>query len=221
MTRAPRERTEVRRAPEKQVRERAALDALLDHALVAHLAVVDDDGQPYVLPLACARDGDRLLVHGSTASRALRALAAGAATCATVTVLDGVVVARSQFESSMNYRSAMVLGRCHLLEGEEKERALAVLSEHLLPGVQGQRPPSAKELAATAILALPLREWSLKVSAKAGPDDAPQDADRQTWAGVVPLHHVWGEPLTAAGLPAHVAGLPAPAAIATWPDGRS
>jgi nitroimidazol reductase NimA-like FMN-containing flavoprotein (pyridoxamine 5'-phosphate oxidase superfamily) len=202
------------------VRDRVALDAVLDAALVAHVAVVDptDPGQPYVVPVGVARDGDRLLVHGSTASRAFRALAAGAPTCATVTLLDAVVVARSQFESSMNYRSAMVLGRCTELTGQEKERALAVLSARLLPGVEGQRTPTRKELAATTILALPLQEWSLKVSAKPGPDDDPADLDREVWAGIVPLRHAWQAPVDAPDL--RVAASP-PAAIASWPEGRS
>ncbi|WP_198955396.1 pyridoxamine 5'-phosphate oxidase family protein [Kineosporia sp. R_H_3] len=217
-----RARTDVRRAPQKQVRDRAALDALLDCALVAHLAVVETSAegavQPYVVPVGMARDGDRLLVHGSTASRAFRALAAGAPTCATVTILDGVVVARSQFESSMNYRSAMVLGRCTELVGEDKERALAVLSEHLLPGLTEQRTPTRKESAATSVLALPLEEWSLKVSAKGGPEDDPADLDRQTWAGIVPLHHTWGEPVDAPDL---AAPYPVPAQIADWPQGRT
>ena len=220
--RRERARTDVRRAPHKQVRDRAALDALLDAALVAHVAVVEDgpDGvpQPFVVPVGVARDGDRLLLHGSTASRAFRVLAAGAPTCATVTILDGVVVARSQFESSMNYRSAMVLGRCTQLEGVDKEKALAVLSERLLPGVDGQRTPTRKEYAATSILALPLDEWSLKVSDKDGPEDVPTDVDRPVWAGIVPLRHVWGEPVDAPDL--GVAAAPY-AAIADWPEGRS
>lgn len=219
-------RTQVRRAPHKQVRDRAALDALLDAALVAHLAVVeptspdDPDGapQPYVVPVGMARDGDRLLVHGSTASRAFRLLATGVPTCATVTILDGVVVARSQFESSMNYRSAMILGRCTELSGEAKARALDVLSEHLLPGLTTQRTPTKKELAATSVLALPLDEWSLKVSAKAGPEDDPSDLDRPVWAGIVPLHHTWGTPLDAPDL---AAAYPVPDAVGGWVDGRT
>lgn len=210
-------RTAVRRAPEKQVRDRTALDALLDAALVAHVAVVDD-GLPYVVPLGCARDGDRLLLHGSTGSRAFRALAAGAPTCATVTILDGVVVARSQFESSMNYRSAMVLGRCTPLQDEDKAAALEVLARHLLPGMEQQRRPTRKEVAATSILALPLREWSLKVSAKDGPDDDPGDLDLPVWAGVVPLRHGWGEPRPAPDLRGTY---PVPPAVSTWPEGRT
>lgn len=209
-------RTTVRRLSGKQVRERVVLDAILDAALVVHVAVVDD-GQPFVVPFASARDGDRLLIHGSTASRTVRLLASGAPTCATVTVVDGVVVARSQFESSYRYRSAMVLGRFAVLEGEAKAQALAVLAARLLPGIEGQRPPSRKELAATAVLALPLAEWSVKVS-DGHPEDAPEDVDRPVWAGVVPVCHTWGEPLDAPDL---ASGLAAPAVIGTWAEGRA
>lgn len=227
MSRAARTRTTVRRLPEKQVRDRTALDALLDAGLVAHVAVVDPgapgaDGararpQPFVLPMAFVRDRDRLLLHGSTASRTFRLLATGAPTCVTVTVVDGVVVARSQFESSYRYRSAMVLGAFEALHGSEKERALATLAARLLPGLEGARPPSAQELAATAVLALPLDEWSLKV-ADGHPDDVPTDVDRPVWAGVVPLRHGWGEPIDAPDL---AAGLAAPAALRAWPEGRA
>jgi nitroimidazol reductase NimA-like FMN-containing flavoprotein (pyridoxamine 5'-phosphate oxidase superfamily) len=152
---------------------------VLDAGLVAQVAVVDDDGQPYVVPVAYARDGERVLFHGSTGSRLFRSLAAGARTCLTVTLLDGLVLARSSFESSMNYRSAMVL------DGEEKERALRVISDHLLPDRWDDiRPPSRKELAATLVLALPLDEASGKISA-GPPEDAEEDLDRPVWAGVV------------------------------------
>ena len=197
--------------------DRETLEALLDAALVAHLAVVDSSGQPFVVPAGFARDGDRLLLHGSNASRLFRSLAAGVPTCATVTVVDGVVVARSQFESSMHYRSAMVLGRCERLTGAAQQAALAALAARLLPGLDGAREPSAKELAATMVLALPLAEWSLKVSA-GPPDDAPSDLDREVWAGVVPLQHGWGEPVPAPDLRP---GIGVPAALASWPAGRA
>jgi len=128
------ERTRVRRIPEKAVEDRAVLDAILDAGLVAHVGIVDESGQPYVVAVAYARDGDRLLFHGSTGSRLFRRLAEGAPTCVTVTLLDGLVLARSAFESSMNYRGAMALGTCTVLEGDERDEALRIISDHLLPG---------------------------------------------------------------------------------------
>lgn len=188
------ERTRVRRFPEKSVTDRAVLHAVLDAGLVAQVAVVDDDGQPYVVPVAYARDGERVLFHGSTGSRLFRSLAAGARTCLTVTLLDGLVLARSSFESSMNYRSAMVLGSATVLEGDDKEHALRVISDHLLPGRWDDiRPPSRKELAATLVLALPLDEASGKISA-GPPEDAEEDLDRPVWAGVVPIVESFGAP---------------------------
>ena len=214
--RRPRPRTTVRRLPDKQVHDVAARDAVLDQGLIAHVAVAED-GQPYVVPLAYARDGERLLVHGSTASRTLRSLGDGASTCVTVTVVDGIVIARSQFESSMRYRSVMMLGRFSRLHGEDQEAGLAVLARRLLPGLEGARPPAAKELAATMVLALPLTEWSLKVSA-GHPEDDPADLDRPVWAGTVPLHHTWGTPEPAPDL---APGIEVPAALRHWPAGRT
>jgi nitroimidazol reductase NimA-like FMN-containing flavoprotein (pyridoxamine 5'-phosphate oxidase superfamily) len=213
--RRPLPRTQVRRLPEKQVRDRDVLDRLLDAALVGHVAVVDDEGQPFVLPVALARDGNRLLVHGSTASRLFRLLAAGAPTCLTVTAVDGLVLARSQFESSMHYRSAVVLGRCTVLDGPEKAAALRTLTEHLMPGRGADaREASVKELGATTVLALPLDEWSVKVS-DGPPDDAEDDLDRPVWAGVVPVQRGWGEPVAAPDLRFDV---PVPSYVAAWPS---
>lgn len=193
------DRTRVRRLPEKAVADIEALYQLLDAAVVAHLAVVDA-GQPFVLPVACARDGDRLLLHGSTGSRLFRTLAAGAPTCATVTLLDGLVLARSAFESSMHYRSAMILGVATALQGDDQLEGLRILTEHLLPGRWAQlRPPTRKELAATAVLALPLTEWSVKIS-NSPPDDDPADLDAPVWAGTVPLTVVPGAPVPAPDL---------------------
>lgn len=189
------ERTRVRRIPEKAVTDRAVLHAVLDAGLVAYVAVVDDEGQPYVVPVAYARDGDRVLFHGSTGSRLFRRLAAGAPTCLTVMLLDGVVLARSAFESSMHYRSAMVLGTATELDGEDAERALRVISDHLLPGRWDDiRPPSRKETAATLVLSLPLDEASVKVSA-GPPDDVPEDVHRPVWGGHVPIREVYGVPV--------------------------
>jgi nitroimidazol reductase NimA-like FMN-containing flavoprotein (pyridoxamine 5'-phosphate oxidase superfamily) len=209
-------RTRVRRLPGEQVDELAALQAVLDAALVAHVAVPADH-RLAVIPVAMARDGDRLLIHGSTGSQAFRTLAGGVPTCATVTLLDAIVVARSQFESSMQYRCAMLYGSFTPVPADERVAALAVLTAHLLPGLTGARPPSPKELAATSILAMPLTEWSLKVSASP-PEDEDADLDRPVWAGVVPLEHTWGTPVPAPDL-RH--DLPAPAALATWPEGRA
>ena len=194
------ERTRVRRLPEKEVRDAAVLHAVLDAGLVAHVALVDEDGQPYVVPVAYARDGERVLFHGSTGSRLFRALAAGQPTCLTVTLLDGLVLARSTFESSMHYRGAMVLGVCEELTGADKDHALQVITEHLLPGRWAEaRHPNRKELAATLVLALPLTEASVKVAA-GPPTDEPDDLDRPVWAGVVPLRESFGTPVDAPDL---------------------
>ena len=210
------DRTRVRRLPEKQVTDRAVLDAVLDAARVAHVAVVDDLGRPYVVPVAHARDGDAVLFHGSTGSRLFRGLAAGAPTCLTVTLLDGLVVARSTFESSMHYRSAMVLGVATPVPDDDKPRALEVLTEHLMPGRWADaRHPNAKELAKTMVLSLPLDEWSVKVS-DGPPDDEPTDLDRPVWAGVVPMRVAWGDPVEAPDLRGDH---PVPGYVRRWTGG--
>lgn len=207
------DRTRVRRLPDKQVRDRAVLDAVLDAGLVAHVVVRDPGGQPYVVPVAYARDGDRVLFHGSRASRLFRALAAGEPTCLTVTLLDGLVLARSVFESSMHYRSAMVLGVATPLGGVEKVAALERLTHHLMPGRWAEaRQPSGKELAATLALALPLDEWSVKVS-DGPPADACDDIALPVWAGTLPLQESYGEPAAAPDLRD---GLDVPDYVRAW-----
>jgi nitroimidazol reductase NimA-like FMN-containing flavoprotein (pyridoxamine 5'-phosphate oxidase superfamily) len=187
--------------------------AILDAGFVAHVAVVDDAGQPYVVPVGYARDGDRVLFHGSTGSRLFRGLASGQSTCLTVTLLDGMVLARSTFESSMNYRGVMVLGQCQVLEGTEKDRALEVITEHLLPGRWAEaRHPNKKELAQTLVLALDLTEMSVKVSA-GPPDDADDDIARPIWAGVVPIVETFGAPQPAPDL---VEPFPVPEYVTAW-----
>ena len=216
MTSAPSARTRIRRLPERAVTDRATLDAVLDAGLVAHLAVVED-GQPFVIPVAYARRGDEVVFHGSNASRLFRRLAEGQPTCLTVTLLDGLVLARSTFESSMNYRSAVVLGVARRLEGDDELDALRCVTEHLLPGRWADaRHPAPKERAATMTLALPIAEWSLKTR-DGGPEDLPEDlADptlRAIWAGHVPIAESFGAPVPDAlaaelgiGLPPSIAG---------------
>ncbi|WP_433080462.1 pyridoxamine 5'-phosphate oxidase family protein [Dactylosporangium sp. CA-052675] len=180
----PVERTRIRRLPDKAVRERSALHAVLDAGMVAHVAFVHD-GQPYAIPVAYGRDGDSVLFHGSSGSRLFRLLAGGAPACLTVTLLDGLILARSAFEASMRYRCAMVLGSCTVVE--DQEPALRVISEHLTPGRWDViRPPSRKELAATLVLRLPLAEWSLKVS-DGWPETSPEDAGWSPPTGVIPI----------------------------------
>ncbi len=180
------DRTQLRRLPERAVPDPAMRDAMLDAALVAHVAV-PVEGQPFVLPMACARDGNQLLLHGSTGSRLMTALTAGASACATITLLDGLVYARSAFESSMHYRCVVVLGRAASIPTSERRRTLDVLTDHLLPGRRAElRPSTRKELAATRLVAFPLTEWSVKIN-NAPPDDPASDLDTAVWAGVLPL----------------------------------
>ncbi|HMG30751.1 MAG TPA: pyridoxamine 5'-phosphate oxidase family protein [Jiangellaceae bacterium] len=188
-------RTRVHRLRERQVRDRAVLYEILDGGLVAHVALCVE-GEPMLLPVAYARDGDRLLLHGSTAAGLLRAVAGGAPIAVAVTHVDGLVFARSIFDSSMNYRSAVVFGTARVVEGDERVTALRALSDHLMPGRWDEvRPPTARELAATLVLALPLDEVSVKV--RTGGPSAEEAADPAIWAGVLPLRAHTGEPLPA------------------------
>lgn len=195
------ERTRVTRARNKVSTERPALYELLDSAVLGHFALVRPDGHPVVLPTAIARDGDHVLAHGSTGSHWMRLLADGADTCLAVTALDGLVVARSAFESSMHYRSAVIFGRCSVvIEPAAKDAALEIVTEHLLPGRTKEiRRSTRQELDATLVLSLPLDEWSLKVSA-GWPDDPPEDVAGDAWAGVVPMLTTHGTPAPAPDL---------------------
>lgn len=203
-------RTKVTRLHEKQRVDRAELDALLDAIHVGHFGLLRDGG-PVVLPTAVVRDGDRVLLHGSTGSPWLRQLAAGAPTSLAVTAVDGVVVARSAFESSLRYRSAVLFGTCTALAGEGKLRAMDLITEALIPGrVAELRRHTDKELAATLVLALPIERWSLKVS-DGWPEDEPGDVAGDAWAGVVPLAPRYGEPVAAPDLRP---GIPIPPSVA-------
>jgi nitroimidazol reductase NimA-like FMN-containing flavoprotein (pyridoxamine 5'-phosphate oxidase superfamily) len=193
-------RTRVRRIPELAVGDRSTLHQVLDAGLVGHLALADETGQPYAVPVAYARARETVLVHGSTASRLFRLCAAGTPVCFTVTLLDGLVLARSAFESSMNYRSVMVLGHCAVLHGRAKQHGLRLIGEHLMPERWPEiREPSAAELKATAVLELPLEECSVKINDD-GPDDPAEDVELPVWAGRVPLVRRWGAPVPAEDL---------------------
>ncbi len=191
----PTERTRIRRNPRRGVYDRDAIEAVLDEAPICHLGFTDAAGQPFVLPTIHARSGDDLLLHGSAAGRAMRTLAGGAPVCVTVTLVDGLVLARSAFHHSMNYRCVVVLGSAHLVEGDEaKTAALEAFTEKLIPGRwPAVRWPSAKELKATKVLALPIDEASAKI--RMGPPvDDEQDYALDAWAGVVPLALSAGAP---------------------------
>jgi nitroimidazol reductase NimA-like FMN-containing flavoprotein (pyridoxamine 5'-phosphate oxidase superfamily) len=191
----PSERVRLRRKRERGRYEREAIDAILDEALIAHLGIVDEHGQPFVVPVLHARDGEVVYCHGSLASRTMRALASGVPACLTVSLIDGLVLARSAMHHSANYRSVMLLGRARAIEDEgEKRRALEAVVEHIVPGRwHDVRPPSIKELAATAVLAIPIEEGSAKVRT-GGPLDDEEDYALEVWAGVIPLVSSAGEP---------------------------
>jgi nitroimidazol reductase NimA-like FMN-containing flavoprotein (pyridoxamine 5'-phosphate oxidase superfamily) len=195
---SPTPRTLVNRHRERGQTDRAALDDVLDSALICHLGVLYD-GQPVVLPTGYGRDGDTLYIHGSSGAKSLRP----GPVCVTVTIVDGIVYARSVFHHSMNYRSAVVLGTTRLVDDpDEKTHALAVVTEHLAPGSWDHaRLPTKKELAATNVLALDLTEASVKVR-NAPPSDDDEDVEANTaWAGVLPLTMEWGVPESASTLP--------------------
>jgi nitroimidazol reductase NimA-like FMN-containing flavoprotein (pyridoxamine 5'-phosphate oxidase superfamily) len=206
--------TRVRRLPELAVADAAVLDEILAAGRLAHVGIFAD-GWPYVLPIAYAHWRDGLLLHGSTGSRLFRALAAGAPACATITHLDGLVLARSAFNSSMAYRSAMVFGHCRELRGDERAEAMPVLVDHLLPGRWAQaRQPSRKEDAATTLLHLGIDDWSVKVGPAAVSDEPADVADLAgVWAGVVPIERRFGIPVPDPSA-AHLAP---PAGIDDWP----
>jgi len=177
----------VRREPQRGRYDRETIDAILDEALYCHVGF-ESDGRPFVIPTLHARVGDLLYVHGSAASRMLRNAASGIPICVTATLLDGLVLARSVFNHSINYLSVVVVGTAKLVEGGEKLDALRAFSEHVAPGRWGEvRGPTEQELKATWILSLPLAEASAKVRS-GPPEDEPEDVGFPVWAGVVPVH---------------------------------
>ena len=188
-------RTELRRYPVRGLFERAPVYRILDEGFVCHVAFAVE-GQPYAIPTAYPRVGDTIYLHGSAASRMLRSLSTGLDICVTVTLVDGLVLARSAFHHSMNYRSVVVLGRARLVtEAEEKVDALRAFTNHIVPGRWDElRPVTDQELAATSVLALPIEEASAKVRT-GPPKDDEEDLDWPVWAGVVPLTLADGAPL--------------------------
>ena len=182
----PTRRTTVRRNRKRGAYDREVVNAILDAGIVAHVGFLHE-GQPFVIPMSYARDGDRMLLHGAGGSRLMRTLGSGAPACVTVTLLDGIVLARSVFHHSMNYRSVVALGSAKKLEGAEKAAALEALVEGLVPGRSREaRGPDRAELAATMILAFPLDEVSAK--ARSGPPAAaPADVELPIWAGTIPI----------------------------------
>jgi len=188
-------RTELRRYPVRGEFDRAAVYRILDEGFVCHVAFAVE-GQPYAIPTAYARVGDTIYLHGSAASRMLRSLSAGLDVCVTVTLVDGLVLARSAFHHSMNYRSVVVLGRARLVTApDEKVDALRAFTNHIVPGRWDElRPVTDQELAATSVLALPVEEASAKVRT-GPPKDDEEDLDWPVWAGVVPLTIADGAPL--------------------------
>lgn len=188
------ERTRVRRIPKRGAYDRETINQILDEGFICHVGFTAH-GKTFVIPTGYARRGGDLLIHGSSASRMMRNLSAGVEVCVTVTLIDGLVLARSAFHHSMNYRSVVVFGTAELVEdAAEKSEALRLFSEHIVRGRWDDvRLPTAKELKATTVLRLPIREASAKVRT-GNPVDDEADYDLNIWAGVLPLKIVAGEP---------------------------
>ena len=202
----------VKRHDDREVFDRNAVNELLDNQYVAHVGFIDPDvNLPFVIPMGFARDKDRILLHGSTGSRMMMAIATGIDICVTVTQLNAIVVARSAFNSSMNYESVMVFGRARVLNAGEKDQALEAITEKLVPGLwEYGRPLTAKESAATMIVELSLERFSAK-SRSGDPIDEDSDLDLPIWAGILPMATHKGQAQTAANashlpIPPHIQG---------------
>jgi len=195
------DRLRVRRGPHKGLYDRESIEGVLDRGLICHVAFSTGD-DVYCTPMLYARIGDRVYVHGSSASRAMRALAGGAAACLTVTIVDGLVAARSAFEHSANYESVMVFGTfTPVSDPDERLAALEGFTEKLLPGRWSEvRGPNAKELKATSIAAMPIDQASAKRRSGPPDDDDGPDAAIDTWAGVLPIVTSYGTPVPSPGL---------------------
>lgn len=203
-------KTTLTRMRDRAITDRTELDRLLDDTLLAHVGMTDESGGAVVIPTAIARDGDRILIHGSTGSGWMRRAAAGRPVCVAVTDLSGIIVARSSFESSFRYRSAVLFGTFTRLSGPDVPRALDVITERFLPGRLAEiRGTYRRELAATMVLGMPIRDWSMKVSGD-WPTDAADDIAGGAWAGLVPFHAQVGDPQSAPDLRE---GIPVPASV--------
>jgi nitroimidazol reductase NimA-like FMN-containing flavoprotein (pyridoxamine 5'-phosphate oxidase superfamily) len=217
MSQAPTRRTEVRRLPERGAYDRDLIESIIDEALICHVGFVHE-GAPVVIPTIHARVDDTLYFHGSPASRMLRGMRSGEEICVTITLLDGLVVARAAFHNSMNYRSVVMFGVPRIVDDPaEKAMALEAVTEHVIPGRWADsRPMTDKEIKGTLVAALPISEVSAKLRS-GGPKDDETDYDLPIWAGVVPLTMTPGEPVQDAELrvdvavPAYVAGYRRPA----------
>jgi nitroimidazol reductase NimA-like FMN-containing flavoprotein (pyridoxamine 5'-phosphate oxidase superfamily) len=214
----PTDATQVRRLPERASMDRAEAYAILDEGLVCHVGFVASDGRPVVIPTTYARNGDELLLHGSPASRMLRSLKGGVDVCVTVTLLDGLVLAKSAFHHSLNYRSVVVLGRATPVTDEAaKLAALEAFVEHIVPGrTADARGPSPSEMKGTLVLALPIDEASVK-RRRGGPIDDGEDLGLPVWAGVLPLALTPGalvaeDPADGLGAPAYLTAYSRPRA---------
>jgi uncharacterized protein len=198
------DRTKVKRLPARGAYDRETIYPILDEGFICHVGFAIE-GQPYVIPTGYARIGDELYIHGSSASRMLRNLSQGVDVCVTVTLVDGLVLARSAFHHSINYRSVVILGKAVLVgDPEEKGKALEAFTEHVIPGRWPEiRWPSELEMKATSVLKLPIDEASAKVRT-GGPKDDDEDYEMSVWAGVLPLTVTPGEPIPDDVLPADI-----------------
>jgi len=189
----PTDRTTLRRKKERGSHDRSVVNAILDEGLLCHVGI-SVDGTPFVMPMAYARIGDALYLHGATGNRMLRHMAQGAEVCVTVTLLDGLVLARSAFHHSMNFRSVVLLGTTvRVDDDDEKRRATTALLEHIVPGRSiHTRPPSTEELRAVLMVRMPIEEGSAKIRT-GGPIDEPEDLGSPVWAGQIPLSIAAGE----------------------------
>lgn len=210
------DRTHVRRSPHKQVDDPETLKTILSRAIIAHVGITID-GQPFVLPVACAPFKDELLLHGSAASRLFKALSSGTPACVSIALVDALVLARTSFDSSMRYHSLVAFGKARVIEEEEKVVALEALTDHLFPERAGElRQSSEKEIKATSVLAFPLSETSIKVS-ESFVDDAKTEPASNIWAGIVPISSDYGQPIPADDLRP---GISVPEYISRWPKNR-